>query len=205
MNLIIIVWNEIVYGFNESKWLPLLTAYAVLSSIIGPGLHYPMFHLPFLALGFLLSMKNISGFGVAPLLLLLYLPFNVAVTQPDPVFNSWVRLALFSAVFVFLSPLLKGKSLGSFRKRILLGILLICVFLGLGSFVCYFLGVNYMRNTAVGDVISDYAETAGGFGGLMNQSISLGFVCGLGMLYLFTLKIIGGKILCKKQPLFFLG
>ena len=185
MNPIWIIKNELAAGFRQSKWLPLMTAYAVLSGVIGPGPHYPMFHLPFIALGLLLAIKNESKFELAPAMLLLYLPINVMLTHPDEVFNSWRRLALFSAVFVFLSPLLKGRYISKYRRKILIGILIICTLLGLGSFACYFLGINYMYNQWDGSAISDCQTSAGGFGGLLIQSISLGMVCGLGMLYLF--------------------
>ena len=42
-----------------------------------------------------------------------------------------------------------------------------------------------MSNQADSSAILDYQGSAGGFGGLMYQSISLGFVCGLGILSLF--------------------
>ena len=184
---------ELVEAFKQSKWLPLLTAYAVLSSIIGPGFHYPLLHLPFIIIGLILALKNGAGIEVAPLLLLLYLPINLLITQPDPVFNAWRRLALFAAVFLFVSPLLAGEEIALYRKKILTGILMICVLLGLGSFVCYFLGVNYMGNQVDGSAILDYQGSAGGFGGLMYQSIALGFVCGLGILALLYRALLQEK------------
>ncbi len=175
---------EITEGFRQSKWLPLITAYAVLSAVIGPGFHFPLFHLPFIALGLYLGVKNGVKIEWIPVMLLLYLPLNIIITQPDAVFNSWRRLALFAGVFAFLSPLLQGEYIGIYRKKILIGILLICVLLGLGSFVCYFFDVNFMASQWDGSALLDYRRSAGKFGGLMNQSICLGFVCGLGMLYL---------------------
>lgn len=176
---------ELVEAFKKSKWLPLLTAYAVLSSIIGPAFHYPLLHMPFIIIGLFIVLKNGTGIEIAPLLLLLYLPINLLITRPDPVFNAWRRLALFAAVFLLVSPLLTGGEIALYRRKILTGILMICVLLGLGSFVCYFLGVNYMGNQADGSAIQNYQGSAGGFGGLMYQSIALGFVCGLGILSLF--------------------
>ena len=184
---------ELVEAFKQSKWLPLLTAYAVLSSIIGPGFHYPYLHLPFIVIGLLLAFRSEVGIEIAPLLLLLYLPINLLITQPDPVFNAWRRLALFAAVFLFVSPLLTGEEIALYRRKILSGILMICVLLGLGSFVCYFLGVNYMGNQADGSAILDYQGSAGGFGGLMTQSIALGFVCGLGILALLYRALLQEK------------
>ena len=185
MNPIQIVKKELVDGFQQSKWLPLITAYAALSGIIGPGIHFPLFHMPFIAIGLYLALKKGSKWETTAIMLLLYLPVNVMITQPAAVFNAWQRLALFAAVYVFLSPLLRGKFIGNYRKKLLIGLLVICVLLGLGSLACYFLGINYMPNQWDGSAILDYHSSAGGFGGLLYQSISLGMVCGLGMLYLF--------------------
>lgn len=193
MSPIKILKQELFDGFNQSKWLPLITAYAVLSGIIGPGLHYPMMHLPFIALGIVLAFMNGSKPETAAMLLLLYLPINVLITQPDAVFRSWTRLALFAAVYLFLSPMLVGQYIGKYRKKILIGLLVICVLLGIGSFACYFLGINYMNNQFSGEEIRQFQGSSGGFGGLITQSISLGLVCGLGMLYLLYRALLQPK------------
>lgn len=183
MSPVRILLYEIKEVIKQSKWLPLITAYAVLSGIIGPGIHYPLLHLPFLAIGVLFALKISLKLELAAILLLLYLLVNVAITRPPAVFNSWTRLALFASVFLFASPLLRSQYIGVYRRKILIGILGFCVVLGIGSFFCYFLGINYMHSQG-GDMISDYQTSYGGFGGLLVQSISLGMVSGLGMLYL---------------------
>ena len=184
MSPVRILLYEIKDVIKQSKWLPLITAYAVLSGIIGPGIHYPLLHLPFLAIGVMFALKSSLKLELAALLLLLYLPVNAVITRPPAVFNVWTRLALFASVFIFASPLLRGQCIGVYRRKILLGILFICVLLGVGSFICYFLGVNYMGNMTTGESLTDYQTVAGGFGGLLFHSISLGMVSGLGMLYL---------------------
>lgn len=178
-----VIKNELLEVYHESKWLPLITAYSILSIIIGPGLHYPMMHLPFIL--FVLAKTCFHHFKLDTLALifLLYIPLNILLAQPAAVFRSWQRLALFTVVFLFASPILKSEYIGLYRRKILMGLLAICAVLGIGSFVCYFLGINYMRSQFDGDVIN-YYQTAGGFGGLITQSISLGFVSGLGGLYL---------------------
>ena len=176
--------NEFKEGFKQSKWLPLLTAFVVLSGVIGPGFHYQYIHLPFIAIGLFLALKKGLTIEVTALLLLLYLPLNILITKPDGIFNPWMRLALFVVIFMFASPLLKGNNIGMYRKRTLMGLLVICVLLGLGSFVCYFIGVNFMPNQYDGSQMLDFQSSSGKFGGLMIHSIVLGMICGLGMLYL---------------------
>ena len=184
MNAIDIFTSEIKKGFRRSKWLPLITAFAVLSGTIGPSIHYPLIHIPFMVIGLLYAFKRGWQIELIAVPFLLYLPINVLLTSPDHIFNSWMRLALFSMVFVFASPLLKSPSFGMFRKKMLMGILFLCVLLGIGSFVCYFLGINYMPSQYDGSVMNDYYGSAGGFSGLLLQSIILGMFCGLGMIYL---------------------
>ncbi len=190
MKLIRLFFNELAEGFKQSKWLPLLTAYAVLSSVIGPGFHFPLIHVPFILLGILVAFRSKFKMEVSALLLLLYLPINIIVTQPDEVFKPWSRLALFAIVLVFASPLLKSQTIAIYRKKILLGLLTICVILGIGSFFCYFWGINYMSNQSTGDAVLDFQGSAGGFGGLLIQSISLGMISGMGALYMFYRSII---------------
>ena len=185
MKLIRLFVNELAEGFKQSKWLPLLTAYAVLSGVIGPGIHFPLIHVPFILLGFFVAFRSKFKMEISSLLLLLYLPINIIVTQPDGVFNSWMRLELFAIVFVFASPLFKSQTIAIYRKKILLGVLTISVVLGIGSFLCYFVGINYMSNQATGEAILDFQGSAGGFGGLFVQSIIFGMVSGLGALYVF--------------------
>ena len=184
MNLIQIIKNEIIEGYKQTKWLPLLTAYAALSGIIGPGFHYPLIHVPFIILIIFVAFRSSLKISISSLLLLLYLPINILVTQPDKAFYPWMRLALLAIVFIFLSPMLGGQAIGFYRQKILKATLIICVLLGLGSFVCYFIGVNYMFNQYDGSAIFDYQASTGVFGGLTFQSISLGMICGLGILYL---------------------
>ena len=183
MNIIDTIKTELLEAYYESKWLPLITAYAILSIIIGPGLHYPMMHLPFILIILAKSCFQHFKLNTPALIFLLYIPLNILLTQPAAVFRSWQRLALFAVVFLFASPILESEYLGLYRRKILIGILTICAVLGIGSFVCYFLNINYMSNQFDGSVIN-YYQTAGGFGGLVTQSISLGFVSGLGLLYL---------------------
>lgn len=185
MSFISVLKKEVVDGFKQSKWLPLITACAVLSAIIGPGLHIPLLHLLFVAIGLVLFFTKKTKFETSSLWLLLYLPINLLITNPDKIFSSWNRLGLFAVIFIFTSPILTGHYVGNFRKKLLMGILLICVILGIGSFACYFLGINYMPNQFDGSAINDFQGGSGGFGGLMFQSISLGMVSGMGMLYLF--------------------
>lgn len=177
--------NEVVYAFNESKWLPLATAIAVLSSQIGPFPHIPYVHVPLILLCLCLNLGRHWTIEKASATFLFYLPLNIVIADPAPVFQSWTRMAFFMIVFTLVSPLFKSEYLATIRRGVLFGILLIATIISLGSFFCYFLGINFMTNQATGGAIDDFQGSAGGFGGLAIQSIALGLFSGVSILYLF--------------------
>lgn len=177
--------KEVVYAFNESKWLPLATAIAVLSSQIGPFPHVSYVHVPLIFLCLCLNLGRHWTLEKASATFLFYLPLNIVIANPAPVFQSWTRMAFFLIVFALVSPLFKSEYLASIRRGILIGILLITTIVSFGSFFCYFIGVNYMTNQASGGAIENFQGSAGGFGGLAIQSIALGLFCGVSILYLF--------------------
>lgn len=177
--------NEVTEAFNESKWLPFATAIAVLSSKIGPIPTIPYIHVPFILLCLVLNLGRHWTIDKISACFLFYLPLNVIIASPDPVFQSWTREAFFILVFTLVSPLFVSEYLRDIRRRMLKGIMLIITIIGLGSFFCYFLGINYMTNQANGGEITNFQGSAGGFGGLTIQSIALGIYSGMAAMYIF--------------------
>lgn len=181
------VKKEVVDAFEESKWLPFFTALAVLSSNIGPIPHISYVHVPLILLCIVKNIGRHWTVEAACVCFIFYLPLNVIITNPDPVFQSWPRMCFFMIVFSLAAPLFKGVYIAYIRRGVLHGILLIAVIMAIGSFFCYFAGVNYMKNQFNGDEISaeQYMGSAGAFGGLTNQSIVLGLFSGLSAIYMF--------------------
>lgn len=177
--------QEVVYAWGESKWLPLATAIAVLSGKIGPIPTIPYIHFPLILLCLLLNLGRHWTIEKVSVCFLFYLPLNIIIASPDPVFQSWPRLGTFVFVFLLASPLFKGEYLQSIRRGILIAILLTSSFISIGSFFCYFLGINYMTNQATGEAISSFEGSGGGFGGLTIQSIALGMYSGMAIIYMF--------------------
>lgn len=179
--------QEFTIAIAQSKWLPFFTALAVLSSNIGPIPRIPYVHVPLIALCILQNIGRHWSVEKVCVVFLFYLPLNIIITNPDPVFKSWSRLGFFVLVFILASPFFIGEYIAKVRKGILTGILIIAFALSVGSFFCYFTGINYMRSQYDGSELTSeqYIGSAGAFGGLTTQSIVLGLFSGIAALYMF--------------------
>ena len=153
--------NQVV-GFTPQ--IPSAVYYAIL-------ILYAFYSLTFL--------RSVNGLLV---LFLLYVPLELSVMQPNSIFKPWERYVLFALVMACVSPLLQGGKSQMRRSRIFKIILFSCAFLGVGSCVARFAGINYMvpdKN------ITTFA--VGEFGGLTLHSMLLGPIAGIGSLYLMAL------------------
>ena len=128
----------------------------------------------------LLKGVKLNGLYVA---MCAYLPLSILLSQPDPLFKSWPRLGLFILVLLFCSPLIQNEAAKRLRKGLFYGTGICCIMISVISFVCYFLGINYMRANS-GILISDYlTNNAGTFGGITTQSMILGPLSGVATLF----------------------
>lgn len=107
---------------------------------------------------------------------------SLVFNQPPAIFQPWYRLGYFLVLLLALTPLTASRPLNEFRLNLFLWLMRFCVFIGAGSFAGYFLGINYMRQNTSGMI-----NVAGLFGGLVWQSITLGLLAGLGLVYLTVL------------------
>jgi len=194
-NVCIIAKDEVCRIFGDTKWLPLLTALTVLSSNIGPIPRVPYIHVPFILLCILHNLGRHWSVEKVCIVFLLYLPLNIIITNPDPVFQSWSRMCFFALVIFLASPMFIGEYIAGVRKKTLISILFLSLLLSVGSFICYFLGINYMTNQFDGSDLSaeKYMGSAGAFGGLTNQSIVLGLFSGISTMYMFYRSICNPK------------
>ena len=109
---------------------------------------------------------------------------SLAFNHPPAIFKPWYRLAYFLLLLLALTPLTSSRLLNAFRLNLFLWLMRFCVFIGAGSFIGYFLGINYMRYNT-----SEMINVGGLFGGLVWQSITLGLLAGLGLVYLTVLHL----------------
>lgn len=179
-DLFLAIKNDVADSFEQTKWLPLLTAIAILWVQIGPFPSIPYIHVPFLLLCLGKNLGRHWSVSLASVLFLFYLPINIIITNPASVFQSWSRLCIFLFAFLIASPLFVGEYIAYLRGRILFGVLFVSAILSTGSFFCYFLGINYMKST-----IDDFVGSAGIFGGLTRHSMSLAVFAGVSTLFYF--------------------
>lgn len=126
----------------------------------------------------LCTRLNKAKVGWAEVILLLACGISIVLGNPMPIFNSWMRLGLFCIVLLITTPLISSPAIEQYRVRLFNWVSLICIFVGVGSFFAYFLGINCMRSYA-----GTYSTQLGGsFGGLTIQSMLLGPLAALGML-----------------------
>lgn len=129
------------------------------------------------------SLKNFNGNFCIPLLLFIfYIPLQLLLVEPHPMFKSWERYGLFTLLLICTSPLLDNGPVINNRRNIFKIAILICAFIGCSSFLCRFLGINYASMS-----ITDYILSVGTFGGVTRHSMLLGPVSGIGAIYLVWL------------------
>lgn len=113
------------------------------------------------------GVKKVKGMYVV-----LFVAFGLsALFAEEPMFNSKLRFSLFVMVSMICSPCIMSDRAVTFRTLITRNILALLSLLTVGSFFCYFLGINYMRTTA--NELHDLSS-AGIFGGLYLHSMLLG-------------------------------
>ena len=145
------------------------------------------------------NLRSVNGLLVS---FLLYVPLELLLMQPDGVFKPWGRYVLFALVLICNSPLLQGVKCRLYRSLIFKIILFSCAFLGIGSCVARFVGINYY------DASTDMFSV-GAFGGLILHSMLLGPIAGIGCLYMVALWYknkkrwyIIGAVMCLLAVLF---
>lgn len=124
---------------------------------------------------------------------LLYLPLTIILAQPDPIFQSWLRLFAYILLFVVASPLIQSRYARIFRKDSLIICCLFSIFIGVGSFIAYFLGYSAQAIKAINDGIDTDMYDVGRFSGIASQSMTLGPFAGIGALVSIYVALFKGN------------
>lgn len=128
------------------------------------------------------TLRRGMEFDKLCLIFILYIPLAILMASPPPMFNSWMRYGLFAILYLAVSPLVINTRSKDFRIRVFRGTILCCMIIGAISFICYFLGINLMRNLYTGGYLDYQQNTAGTFGGITNHSMLLGPISGVGVI-----------------------
>lgn len=123
------------------------------------------------------------------LLILFYLPLTITIANPNPIFKSWERLLLFSVLFLFASPVIQSEFARKTRANCLNVCLTICIVLSIGSFIGYFLGINLFSY----ELARNYIGVAGMFSGLTRQSMILGPISGISVIFIYYKMMINNE------------
>lgn len=111
--------------------------------------------------------------------LLIYIPIELLLAQPNPLFKSWPRYVMFALLLMCVSPLFDGEYHRLCRRRLMQILLWTCTFLGVGSFFARYLGINFMAYSQF-----DMINKVGLFGGLTTHSMLLGPISGIGAIFM---------------------
>ena len=132
-----------------------------------------------LGLSFLYGLSNKVSSDKLFIALLAYIPVEILLASPPSLFRSYPRFILFALLCFAIGPVFQSVKIRKWRENLLDSSLWICTLLAVGSFVCYFLGINYMR------VNDEFLEIQSGtFGGLTNQSMVLGPIAGMTAIFM---------------------
>lgn len=125
-------------------------------------------------------LKGGAGFCMPLVLLLIYIPLELIMVNPGPMFKSWERYGLFAVLLICVSPLIRNEKVAENRLYIFQIVLNAALLVGVASFFCKFLGINYGMSRRLAALNLDIV---GLYGGITRHSMILGPVAGIGFLY----------------------
>lgn len=181
---------------REIGWGPMIVAVLMVSKVLG-FLSLPADIISYgLIIGIAVyNLKAGCKFDALTAAFVIYIPISLMViTGPDPIFRAWQRFVLFIFLVIAVSPLVKNPKAIDFRLRLFKGTVLCCAAIGVISFCCYFVGINYMRSAWDNSLLSNYqVMNTGTFGGITSHAMLLAPISSIGVLTWIYLSNLYGK------------
>lgn len=170
-------------AFIKNNYKPLIIAIVPVIPIIGtlPAIAAPYYLM--LSYFFITAANTARKVNTMPMIFLIVLAVSIIVGDPDPLFRSWSRLGLFLLLFGAIFPLFTSKTMDSIRARAAQYTLWILAGIGVLSFICYPLGINFSQNSFWETTSS--IQPLGIFGGITKHSMMLGPLAAIGSIFLF--------------------
>ena len=160
-------------------------AVAVMSNCVGfrflPSYIYTISLFLFIPI-FIRNWIKVS-YGIFLLLIVSF--FSIVIGQPDIRFRSYERLGYFVLMAIAASPMFYSERITYYRRMLLYILSCFVVILCVGSFFCWFLGINFM-NISEDTLYNDDFSIGGTFGGLVKHSMLLGPLCGIACLFILN-------------------
>ncbi len=175
------IFCEVKNFYIKSEKCTFFLTIALCLNIIGfiPTIPQPIIYFLFI----LCTLHNIlkkATYKTIWLILLIYIPINILITSPPTYFQSWQRYIFFALLIINVSPMINSKKLRTERLNMLIIIIYICIFLGVGSFFAKFVGLNFMHSSLD---TTNSINAVGLFGGLTKHSMLLGPISGIATAY----------------------
>lgn len=168
LNLPVFVPVEATKTCKNMAWLFSIVAVASVAGFVPMA---GMFYIPTCILC-LLYLFSCGGIKFNAKYLALYVAFGLsALMATEPLFNSRVRYLMFVGVTLLCTSCISSRTAFAFRNLVGRNLLLLLGLLTIGSFFCFFLGINYM---SANPTLSVDVTSAGKFGGLFSHSMLLG-------------------------------
>lgn len=158
------------YISQHGAWAFLFMA-AISTSLLGPLNQFSfLYTAALLVLPLNISaLRKITNINFLIIFLLAACSASIILADPAAIFKPWQRLVYFILLLLTASPLVSSKQLDIFRIQAFEWCMNLCVFVGVASFFCYFLGINYMRT-----IINVNDSFSGSFGGITRNPCFLG-------------------------------
>lgn len=172
--------NQIL-RYIKANWLPLLMVLMPSGLFLGPIPYSSIVYYIFLGFMALLAFVKCEKVSILPILFLFCCAISIILGNPSPIFKSWSRLLLFCLLLMAYFPIFKSQYFAELRQRSLYPMLYLMTFTAVGSFICYFIGINYMARSFGAFVDSISNDNTGWFGGLTYHSMMLGPICAIAL------------------------
>lgn len=182
--------NFIVSYYRESNKPTFWFAVIILSQVIAfiPPVPSVVIYAVYIAYAYYVLRQHVISFYLPLLIFLAYIPIQLIIVDPNSMFRSWERFVLFALLLVCVSPLINSEKSIDYRRTIFRLSLVVCAFIGIGSFFARFLGINYGATKG-----TNFMQVIGTFGGLTLHSMLLGPVAGIGAVFCCWLGFLNRK------------
>lgn len=175
--------KELIQQIKSNK-VAFMLAFVAIATIVGPTFRIFNTYVYYAAMAafFVLNIGGKGlGFNATYILLILGALASLMFNDVPPVFNAWQRLAFFILMSLPISPMFSNEKFCDNRLKALNFVLWLSAGVGIASFFCYLLGINYMVNFVTGE---NSVNNAGWFGGITVHSMLMGPVSALGATFM---------------------
>lgn len=174
-------------NYKKDFWPIIIALLILFTSITGFYLLNPLFYYVAAAIcGILIFSHGRLRLGNKLILLLIMAcVISLLINDVPSYFRAWQRLGVYVFILFMISPLLINREAVVLKSKLFIYIWLISSILSIGSFFCYYLGVNFFKMNG-----SELELGVGTFGGLMNHSMALGPSSALSAIFLFVIGLV---------------